>query len=250
MSNVNNEDPFASDLESDSETQENEETKETPDAPDVISSIYKSMSQIIEALNTDNLILNQQVNKIRGELEFVCNTLATLKMDTQEISTVCSIRSEDLNDLKKKIATLGDLQKHVVETRNILIQTLDTNIKSVKKELLELKNNKDNIRPFIKSIVEEEVKQYLASMPSLEKRFEALEREQRTMLANHIRKSVVQSRNTALQAETDNFASIVREEIGKHQDIQDIHQLKEQQRIFMEKIETYLAQFKEKLAVV
>lgn len=241
MADVNNDDPFTSDSDSDPE---NEETKETPD---VISSIYKSMSQIIEALNTDNLILNQQVNKIRGELEFVCNTLATLKMDTQEISTVCFVRSEDL---KKKITALGDLQKHVIETRNMLIQTLDTNIKSVKKELSELKNNKDNIRPFIKSIVEEEIKQYLASMPVLEKRFEALEREQRTMLANHIRKSVVQSRNTALQAETDNLASIVREEIGKHQNIQDLQQLKEQQRIFMEKVEIYLAQFKEKLTVV
>lgn len=155
-------------------------TGESPEPPDVISSIYKSMSQIIETLNTDNLILNQQVSKIRGELEFVCSTVAALKMDTQEISTVYS---GDLGDLKKKITALSDLQKHVVETRNMLIQTLDTNIKFVKKELLDLKNNRDNIRPFIKLIVEEEVKKYLASfhpptsIQSVEKRLETLERE-------------------------------------------------------------------------
>lgn len=241
MAEANDSDPFVS-------YSDQEEEK----APDVIASIYVSMSQIIDALNTDNLLLNKQVNKIRGELEFVCNTLATLKMDTQEISSVCGIRSSDLHELKKKIAAIGDLQKHVVETRNMLIQTLDTNIKSIKKELGELRNTKDNIRPYIKSLVEEEIKQYMSVMPSLEKRLDAFEREQRSVLANHIRKSTIQTRNTALQAETDGIAQMIKDNLNKTQDttIADISQLKEEQRIFMEKIEGYLLQLKNKIGVL
>lgn len=219
---------------SDSESVSNE-----PKAPDVIQSIYKSMSQIIEALNTDNLMLNQQVNKIRGDLEFVCNTLATLKLDTQGISSTCNVRGDDLVELKKKIAAIGDLQKHVVETRNMLIQTLDANIKTIKKELIELRSNRDNIRPYIKTIVEEEVKEYLSGLPTLEKRFETLEREQRTILANHIRKSTVQSR-------IDGISQLIRDELDKNP-IADVNQLRDEQRIFIEKIEAYVAQIKARL---
>jgi len=176
-------------------------------APDVIADIYKSMSQIIEALNTDNLLLNRQVEKIRGDLEFVCSTLASLKMDAQEISTTCTYRNEDLSDLKKKIHAVSDLQKHVVETRNMLIQTLDTNIKTIKKELTEIRTSRDNMRPYIKVIVEEEIKIHL---DRLEKKFESLERDQRMMLANHIRKSAVQPR-----VETEIIAQLIREELAK-----------------------------------
>ncbi len=219
------------DLNDDSSTEER--------APDVIASIYKSMSQIIEVLNTDNLLLNRQVDKIRGELEFVCNTLATLKMDTHEISTTCTVRSEDLLELKKKLSAIGDLQKHVVETRNMLIQTLDVNIKSIKKELGELRNTKDNIRPYIKTIVEEEVKQYISMMPTLERRFEALEREQRTLLANHIRKSTIQARSSALQADADNISQLIKEErLSANTDI----------RAFMEKIEEDINRLKLRMA--
>lgn len=203
------------------------------EAPDVISSIYKSMSQIIEALNTDNLILNQQVNKIRGELEFVCNTLSTLKIDTQEISSTCLLQS---NDLKKKISALENLQKHVMETRNMLIQTLDVNIKSIKKELSEIKNNKDFFRPFIKSIIDEETKQYASIIHSLEKRFEVIENErenhQKTITNDHIRKSV-------LQTELDNLSKLVYEEFNK--------QKLDKNDLIVEKIGILFSQFRDKL---
>ncbi len=228
-----------SDSEHNSDSDSDTNQVEDPKAPDVIQSIYKSMSQIIEALNTDNAMLNQQVNKIRGDLEFVCNTLATLKLDTQEMSSTCNVRSDDLVELKKKISAIGDLQKHVVETRNMLIQTLDANIKTIKKELIELRSNRDNIRPYIKTIVEEEVKQYLSGLPTLEKRFEALEREQRTILANHIRKSTVQSR-------IDGISQLIRDELDKNP-IADVNQLREEQRVFIEKIEAYVTQIKAKL---
>jgi prefoldin subunit 5 len=123
------------------------------DPNDVISSIYKSMSQIIEALNTDNVLLNKQVEKIRNELEYVHTTITSLKSDTETISTVCTIRNSDLMELKNKINIIGDLQKHVMDTRNMLIQTLDTNIKAIRKELADLHDTRD----YVKSLVEEEI---------------------------------------------------------------------------------------------
>lgn len=143
---------------------------ENDKAPDVISSIYQSMSKIIEALNTDNLLLNQQINKIRKELEFVCKTLSHLKSNTEEMtntyinevdiinSHIKTIRFNELAELRKKIDGISSMQKHIVDTRNMLMQMLDTNMKIIKKEVSELRNNKHIIR----SIVEEEIKEYFS----------------------------------------------------------------------------------------
>lgn len=165
--NENDKNPFA-----DSDDENSEALANTEKAPDVIASIYLSMSKIIEALNTDNLLLNQQVNKIRKELEFVCQALSKLKTHTEEMSAtytnevgqingqIETIKTDDLVQLRKKIDAVSSLQKHVIDTRNMLMQTLDSNIKIIKKELSELRNN----RPFIRAIVEEEVKAYLATI--------------------------------------------------------------------------------------
>ena len=142
-------DPNTNDLDSDLSSDD------APDSPDVISSIYKSMSQIIEALNADNLILNQQVNKIRSELEYVCNTVTNLKKSTVEISTICTNRTDELNDIKNKIAAFSTVQKNVLETRNMLMQTLDANIKAIKKDITDLRTN---LRPLIVTILDEELK--------------------------------------------------------------------------------------------
>jgi hypothetical protein len=96
--------------------------------PDVINGIYQSMSGIIEALNADNAILNQQVDKLYSLL----------------ISNASTIR-EDLADVKKKTEIIVDLQKQIMDTRNILLQTLDINIKNLKKEL-----STENIRKLIR----------------------------------------------------------------------------------------------------
>lgn len=101
---------------------------DTEKVPDVISGIYQSMSNIIEALNADNAILNQQVDKLHSLL----------------ISTASAIQ-EDLADVKKKADAVVDLQKQVMDTRNILLQTLDINMKNIKKEL-----STENIRKLIR----------------------------------------------------------------------------------------------------
>lgn len=109
---------------------------------DVINSIYKSMSNIIDALNTDNVILNQQVKKIHDELSFVCDTIAPLKLEMDAISEL----------IKKQSLTIVDVQKQLNNTRNVLMQTLDIHMKNIKKELSDIKKsqiNKDQINKMI-----------------------------------------------------------------------------------------------------
>jgi translation elongation factor EF-Ts len=113
---------------------------------------------------------NQQINKIRKELEFVCKTLSHLKSNTEEMtntyinevdiinSHIKTIRFNELAELRKKIDGISSMQKHIVDTRNMLMQMLDTNMKIIKKEVSELRNNKHIIR----SIVEEEIKEYFS----------------------------------------------------------------------------------------
>ncbi len=143
-----------------------EESMDEHKAPDLIANIYQSMSKIIEALNTDNLLLNRQVDKIRKELEFVCDTLTKLKSNQEEMSVIYAsevgqIKDIDIVELRKKINSISEIQKHVMETRNMLMQTLDANIKTIKKELSELRNEK----PLVRSVIEEEVDAYLRRNP-------------------------------------------------------------------------------------
>lgn len=131
-------------------------------APDLIANIYQSMSKIIEALNTDNALLNHQVNKIRKELDFVCGTITQLRTNQEEMSSIYinevgRIKDIDIYELRKKLSTLAEVQKHVMETRNMLMQTLDINMKVIKKEIAEIRNSK----PLIRSIVAEEISTYL-----------------------------------------------------------------------------------------
>jgi hypothetical protein len=131
-------------------------------APDVIENIYKSMSKIIEVLTTDHLILNNQVSKIRSELEFICNTIANIKIETRDLSY-------KFGEFKKKLKAVSDIQKQIIETRNTLLQTLEINNKIIKKEISDIKNSYNQtqaemLRAQIKIIAEQEVKAYMMSL--------------------------------------------------------------------------------------
>lgn len=216
----------------------------------IIDSIYKEMSKIIEKLNTDNMLMNEQIKKLRSELEFVSSTVSAIKSENQEIVTAytsefgCLMESVkklncEVNDLEEKhthantselTATLTtklndtllpdlqnklirdlqatvqsaiqvglqstiqkctELQKQILDTRTMLVQMITTHINSIKKELNEVRKIKEDIRPYIKSIIAEEMKDYVSKLPSLEQKFEELSREHRANLAQHIRKSQI-----------------------------------------------------------
>lgn len=172
-----------------------DDDSQTDAPPDLISSIYKSMSQIIESLNTDNILINQQINKIRSELEFVCSMVAELKVDT--------VKNDAIVELKKKIAAINDLQKHVVDTRNMLVQTLDTNIKAIKRELSEMRATRDGMRGYIKSTVDEEIRTHMAQMDT---RLSQLEQ------SNAVRRDSIRS-------EAANIAQIIKADLSDNPEL-------------------------------
>ena len=96
-------------------------------APDVIDDIYKSMSQIVESLNTDNLMLNKQVTKLQNELDFICSMVIVLKTENEQLT--------------KKLEEFKDLKKYITDTRVILMQMLDLHTKNVQKEIQSIKNS-------------------------------------------------------------------------------------------------------------
>jgi hypothetical protein len=229
------------------------------------------MSKIVEALNTDNLILNQQVQHIRTDLEFVCSSFANLHVEVQnrgdlyskdlevlagrvseisnklllnvtndEIPEQLPFDSKILTEINKKIINTqtitSDIQKQIVDTRSLLLRTINTNIASVKKDLDEVRNIKDNLRPYIKSIVTEEVKAYMADMPVIDRKFNDFVREQRASLSQHIRKSTVQ-RVSGLKDETGFLISTIREEIAKTDKSRDIEKIKKKQITFIKNVE-------------
>jgi len=215
---------------------DNDTTSNSGDAPsDVIDVIYRSMSKIIEALTTDNLLLNQQLKKVQSDLEFVCNTVAERKSENSNMI----INNDLITQLNNDIVTLKnkntDLQRQILDTRTLLLRTVNDNIKNIKKDIIS-----------IKITIADEVKKYMSNMPSLESKFEDLAREYRSKLSQHIRKSTVQRVNS-LQNESSQFISAIQEQMSAINNTADIEQLKTEQREFISKMEKMFIQMKEKI---
>ena len=184
----------------------------------IIDNIYKSMSKIIEAINKDNSIINQQVKRIREELEIVCKTVAELKdtnieiinIHTAELSSIMEQIEEisnnkkngtvetELENIKLSVDELNkemenirnknnnDLEIHrqILETRTSILNIMDTNTKNIKKEIDEIKDIKKNLNTYIKSIAYEE---YTNNVNEIKKEFEELKKEHRIFISQLIR---------------------------------------------------------------
>lgn len=136
----------------------------------IIGNIYKSMSNIIESLNVNNLLLTHQVNKIKQDLNNITTTMHEIKLNNQEMintytSEISSImeqleniteKENKLNNevvkIKKRNYTTLDLQKQILDTRTLLLQAMNNNIKKIKSEL-----NEDNLRIYIRDLVNKEI---------------------------------------------------------------------------------------------
>jgi len=143
--------------------------KETSEEKDPIADLYKSLSNIVESLNTDNLLLNKQVGQIRSELDIVFNRLSDISdtfdnkdqvlKELKEKTDICFSKYESkdqiLKELKEKTDIIIGMQKYITETRNILIQTLNANMKIIKKEISVNNKLDDDIKLYIHKYVNE-----------------------------------------------------------------------------------------------
>jgi DNA repair ATPase RecN len=131
--------------------------KDDRDPSPLIGNIYKSMSQIIEAINSDNMMLNEQIRALHNEMEFLMHGLASVKVETQEISSLVNTSTNELDSIKQRMQSIGEMQKNLNDTRNLMLQSLDLNIRNIKRELNELHSYKSGLRNLVKTIMQEEI---------------------------------------------------------------------------------------------
>lgn len=118
------------------------ENQASAEESNIIDTIYKTMSQIIETINMDNLILNRQISNAKDDLEH-------LKIEGKSLHEKFDKCLHELSEIKKKLNMIDELQKNVLETRNTLLQTLNLHMKNMKKELCESHLTKDKIRMIV-----------------------------------------------------------------------------------------------------
>jgi len=194
--------------------------KEDGSTSGIIGNIYNSMSKIIEAINKDNLIINQQVKRIKEELEIVCKTVSelkdanveiitthtaelssimeqieymsnneggnTIKIEMEKIKLSVKQLNDEMESLKNKNNNGLELHRQILDIRTNLLHIMDSNTKNIKKEISEIKDVKNNIRNYINNIAFED---YQNNVAELKKEFEELKKEHRFYISNLIRKS-------------------------------------------------------------
>lgn len=211
------------------------------DQPDIIDNIYKSMSEIVASLNSDNLLLNIQAKKIHDEMANILTTISDLKVENKRRSSTNDTIISVVNNLKSKISnpsivTFDNLQKQIIDTRSLLLRTITANIGSIKQELEEVRKIKGDIRPQVKSVVADEVKTYMNRMPTLDKKFNAFAREQRARLSQHIRKSTVR-RVSSMKSENSMLLTAVRDQIASVDKTKELKALQKKHTDFVTQTE-------------
>ena len=168
----------------------------------------------------DNLIINQQVKRIKEELEIVCKTVSelkdanveiitthtaelssimeqieymsnneggnTIKIEMEKIKLSVKQLNDEMESLKNKNNNGLELHRQILDIRTNLLHIMDSNTKNIKKEISEIKDVKNNIRNYINNIAFED---YQNNVAELKKEFEELKKEHRFYISNLIRKS-------------------------------------------------------------
>jgi hypothetical protein len=152
---------------------------------DAIDKIYRSMSLVINAITKENAIINEEVKKIKAELEYIkSDTDTALTSHIVDISnlhqTVMQLR-ETVESIKV-ISNQGSLLKQILDTRTMLLQTMQTNTMNIRKEITDVKRLKDEIYSNAKDIFTQHVTE-------LNEKFDALVREQRMIMSQFVRKA-------------------------------------------------------------
>jgi uncharacterized protein (DUF342 family) len=99
----------------------NSSNSDSDESYDQINDIYSSMSDIIEDLQLNIVLLTNKYLFLKQEIE-------NIKIqNNNEINNIKIQNNNEINNIKKSI----------IENRNILLQTLDINVKQIKKEFKE-----------------------------------------------------------------------------------------------------------------
>lgn len=152
---------------------------------DAIEKIYKSMSLVVQAITKENQTINEEIKKIHAELSYI-------KTDTESSVTAVNIELGNLHQtvvqLRENVESMSlaicqnSLLKQILDTRTQLLQSIQANTATLRKEILDVKRLKDDIYFSAKET-------FTQHTESLNERFEQLLKEQRLATAQYARKA-------------------------------------------------------------
>ena len=152
---------------------------------DAIEKIYKSMSLVVQAITKENQTINEEIKKIHAELSYI-------KTDTESSVTTVNIELGNLHQtvvqLRENVESMSlaicqnSLLKQILDTRTQLLQSIQANTATLRKEILDVKRLKDDIYFSAKET-------FTQHTEALNERFEQLLKEQRLATAQYARKS-------------------------------------------------------------
>lgn len=89
---------------------------DSSEVPDMVNRIYKSMSNVVETLNTDNILLKQEARILHYKID-------KLRLSQESAIETFTSRLESIE------ASIENLKRYSIQTRNLLIATLEANKK-------------------------------------------------------------------------------------------------------------------------
>ena len=202
----------------------------------LLDTVFQSMSNVISALTLDMQTLNSKLERLQINVMAVCGSYEEKFTDLKK----------DHDNIKLHKNNLTDVHRQLLDTRSSILQMLGTNIADLKREVMDVRKIKDELRQQVKLVIVEEMNDYMSKMPTLENKFTSLEKDLRANQAQYLRKSMVQKVNS-ISTDTSSLIEIIKQQIKETSTTGDIESLRAQQLEFMNKVERTIVEMKSKL---
>ena len=163
----------------------NEKEKES----DVIDNIYTSLSNIINVIMKDNANINKQILCLSDRIDQLNNTINSLQEENKNIVDYCKTEI-DTAVINTQLPSFSktNLQQQILDLRTMLIQLINSSNANINKEIDEVKKIKKELQNNIKLVISSELKEYINTIPTLDKKLEEFVKEYRANLATHVRR--------------------------------------------------------------
>jgi hypothetical protein len=163
----------------------NEKEKES----DVIDNIYTSLSNIINVIMKDNANINKQILCLSDRIDQLNNTINNLQEENKNIVDYCKTEIDTaVINTQLPSCSKTNLQQQILDLRTMLIQLINSSNTNINKEIEEVKKIKKELQNNIKLVISSELKEYINTLPTLDKKLEEFVKEYRANLATYVRR--------------------------------------------------------------
>ena len=164
----------------------NDKEKET----DVIDNIYTSLSNIINVLMKDNANINKQILCLSDRIDQLNITINSIEEENKNIVDYCKteIDTAVINTQLPSNFSKSNIQQQILDLRTMLIQLINNSNMNINKEIQEVKKIKIERQNNIKLVIDSELKEYINTLPNLDKKLEEFTKEYRANLSTYVRR--------------------------------------------------------------